>query len=843
MFNNLKIKTRLWLSFGILILAMAGMGSFAIFQMYELTTTATLLYNHPYTAGKAIREATINLKQMRILTLRSALFTDNVELDSTLVEVDALKEQNRQLHVIIKERFLGDLQEIEAFITLSGKHGELRDEAINLLKTGNREQAVLFLLGSEYTKQFEELERHIKKIMKFGNDKAEAFMLSGNAQAHNSYRWTLGVLIATIILSLWMGITLAQAVNRPLNQAVAIAKAITAGTLNNEIEVTSTNETGQLLSALSTMQSQLWERFEEDKRITEEINTVTHAASQGDFNKRIHLENKTGTFKVLGDSINQVLEFNQSAIKDLMRVFSAVAQGDLTKTITNDYSGELAQLKQDANVTVLKLTEVTEEINTVTHAASQGDFSKRVHLQNKTGTFKLLGESINQVLEFNQMAVKDLMRVFSAVAQGNLTEVITNSYSGELAKLKNDANTTVLKLTEVTEEISTVTHTASQGDFSKRISLEGKTGTFKTIGESINQVLDFNQLAITDLMRVFSAVAQGDLMETITNNYSGELAQLKHDANATVQKLTEVMTIIKQSAEVVSTAAQEISKGNANLSERSTQQAASLEETAASMEQMTGTVQQNAENAKQANQLASSAKGRAEQGNQVVRDAVAAINEINRSSKKITEIISVIDEIAFQTNLLALNAAVEAARAGEYGRGFAVVATEVRTLAQRSAAAAKEIKTLIQDSNGKVDEGTKLANQSGQALEEIVTAVKKVSDIIAEIAAASTEQSAGIEQVNKAISQMDQMVEQNSALVEQAAAASESMKEQAQELSKQVAFFKMGETLGEREFAKVVNTLPAFVPVRAPVRAPVKREVTTQKSQKMEKSRAEWEDF
>ncbi len=353
----------------------------------------------------------------------------------------------------------------------------------------------------------------------------------------------------------------------------------------------------------------------------------------------------------------------------------------------------------------------------------------------------------------------------------------------------------------VSEEIQIVTQTASQGDFSQRIQLENKTGSFKTITESINQVLDFNQLAIADLGRVFAAFAQGDLTQTITNDYSGELEQLKHDANATVQKLIEILTVIKHSAEVVSHAAAELSQGNADLSQRTTQQAASLQETAASMEQMTGTVQQNADNAKQANQLAVSARERAEQGNRVVKEAVGAINEIHQSSKQITDIIGVINEIAFQTNLLALNAAVEAARAGEHGRGFAVVASEVRNLAQRSAAAAKEIKTLIQDSNVKVEEGTKLANQSGQSLEEIVVAVKKVNDIIAEIAAASTEQSAGIAQVNKAIAQMDTMVEQNSAMVEQATAASESMTHQAHTLKTQVAFFKI-ET-GEMEAEEI----------------------------------------
>lgn len=552
-------------------------------------------------------------------------------------------------------------------------------------------------------------------------------------------------ILVLIFVVYWM----AQRISGALSNIVDVSEAITNGKLDSVITITRQDEVGQLFSAFQVMQTQLRERSEIDKCVTEEINAVVLMASQGNFDQRINLEGKIDTFKTIGEGVNRILELNQSAVKDLTRVFSAVARGDLTQTIINNYSGELAQLKQDANTTVQRLTEVTKEISIVTGAASQGDFTKR-------------------------------------------------------------------------------------------ISLETKAGTFKAIGESINRVLQFNQLAIKDLTRVFSAVAQGDLTQTITNDYFGELEQLKHDTNSTVQKLTEVLTVIQGTSSVVTQAAAEIAQGNDSLSQRTTEQAASLEETSSNMEEMTMTVQQNAESAEQASQLASSAKERAEQGNHVVKDAILAISEIHKSSKKITEIIGVIDEIAFQTNLLALNAAVEAARAGDQGRGFAVVATEVRNLAQRSAAAAKEIKNLIQDSNLKVEEGTKLANQSGQALEELVIAVKKVNDIVSEIAAASSEQSMGIAQVNKAVNQMDEMVEQNSALVEQGMAASESMKEQAQMLQAQVAFFNMGSSA-------VKETSLASRPRKMHTGRPISPFFTSTSKSKLkqtsEDNKQEWKDF
>ncbi len=296
---------------------------------------------------------------------------------------------------------------------------------------------------------------------------------------------------------------------------------------------------------------------------------------------------------------------------------------------------------------------------------------------------------------------------------------------------------------------------------------------------------------MVDAKRVLGNLAQGDLTDQMTSACEGDLEQIKVSLNSAITNLTTTLTTVRTAAESVSTGAEQITKGNEDLSQRTSEQASSLEETSSAMEEMTSTVKQNADNAKQANQLAVTARDVAQKGGAVTTKAIDAMGEINKSSKKIADIITVIDEIAFQTNLLALNAAVEAARAGEHGRGFAVVAAEVRNLAQRSATAAKEIKGLINESVQRVTDGSDLVNQSGKTLEEIVSSVKRVTDIIAEITAASQEQASGIDQVNKAIMQMDETTQQNAALVEEATSASQSMKEQARELMSQVATFKM----------------------------------------------------
>ena len=345
----------------------------------------------------------------------------------------------------------------------------------------------------------------------------------------------------------------------------------------------------------------------------------------------------------------------------------------------------------------------------------------------------------------------------------------------------------------IEKEINDLISIAGNGDLDVRIKETDKRGFFLRLAKGLNSLVGIVDDAVSDTGKMLAAMANGDLSKRIEQDYQGSFDKLKQDANTTADKLTDVIHRISSSATMVASGAEEISQGNADLSQRTEEQASALEETASSMEEMTSTVRQNADNAKVANELAAETRDKAQLGGEVVNRAVISMSAINESSKKIADIISVIDEIAFQTNLLALNAAVEAARAGEQGRGFAVVAGEVRNLAQRSAGAAKEIKELIRDSVGKVEDGTQLVNESGATLQEIVTCVQRVTGMISDIAEASEEQSSGIEQVNKAISEMDEMTQQNAALVEQASAAGESMAEQANDMRRLLQFFSLSQ--------------------------------------------------
>ncbi len=414
----------------------------------------------------------------------------------------------------------------------------------------------------------------------------------------------------------------------------------------------------------------------------------------------------------------------------------------------------------------------------------------------------IIGKSVD-VFHKNPSHQRNLLKSLTSTYQGS-ADVGGRHFNITANPIFQDNNRvgTVVEWVDKTEEIAiereidTMVDAAGKGDFTKQIAVSGKSGFFLTLGDGLNNLVGTIEVALNDILRMLGAMAKGDLSERITREYEGAFGQLKLDANSTANKLTEIIAEIRTSAESIVTSSGEIASGNSDLSQRTEEQASSLEETASSMEEMTETLKQSASNATEANDLTLAAQSAAKEGGEVVNRAIKAMEDINGASKKINDIISVIDEIAFQTNLLALNAAVEAARAGEQGRGFAVVAGEVRNLAQRSAAAAKEIKELIRDSVSKVDYGTNLVNQSGETLTNIVSSVESVTAMMHDIANSAKEQEVGIDQVNIAISQMDEMTQQNAALVEEASAASEAMSEQAVNMNNIVEFFKVNTTEG-----------------------------------------------
>lgn len=823
MFSKLKISTKLFLSFGVLTVLIITVGLFAIYQNNHLANLTVKMYDHPLTVGYTIRDIYNNILQIRSNLKDIALAEDLASVAPEIEEMELLEEEILFAFKVLDEKFLGDKEEVENLKKKFSEWQPIRSEIIALKRAGKNQEVIYFLSNGKGFIYYSHLKEMTTSIREFASQKANEFLERAKAEARSSKILIISILTIITLTALGIAFFMTRAITRPLNFTTTIANAVATGKLDNEIKIRSRDEIGQLLQSFADMQTQLRERIEEDKRIANEALRLNQALDT--VSTSVFITNNQYEIIYVNKSAFQLFKENEIKIRQHLPTFDANTllgacidifhkqpehQRETLSQITSAHRTNIAigELSMDLTVTPVinaegehlgwvsewndRTAEVAteREVNTVMSAASQGDFSQRIDIKGKKGFFKTLSEGLNQTLDYNQQMIEELMRVFSAIARGDLTQTITKDYAGMLEQLKKDVNATVAILISVMNAIKQTAETASQGDFSQRVVLTDKEGFFRNLSEVINQILDYNQQMVEELMHVFSAIAKGDLTQTITKDYSGALAQLKTDVNATIETLTGVINLVKQAAEAVSNAAEEMSQGNNNLSQRTEEQAASLEQTAASMEEMTGTVQQNANNTQQAAELAAKAREQAQDGGSIVNTAVDAMSEINQSSKQVADIIGVIDDIAFQTNLLALNAAVEAARAGEQGRGFAVVATEVRNLAQRSAEAAKEIKRLIQNSVGKVEEGSRLVNQSGTTLEEIVTAVRKVNDIISEIASAGQEQSSGIHQVNKAVIQMEEMTQQNAALVEEASVSSDCMKEQAKNLKNHVAFFK-----------------------------------------------------
>lgn len=536
---------------------------------------------------------------------------------------------------------------------------------------------------------------------------------------------SLIAIFITIVLFYFFSHTLSD----PLAKLVTVANNMADGQLNNTTSVTGSREVTQLSNAFSAMQTQLYQYLTEQKRIIHEALRINQA-----------LDN-VPTPVLISDHEDKIIYANHSAICLLKIMESAI------KTYSTDFKVENLL---GMSIQFLQSTE------------------------NKNEKFN------------NQTICQTHLNIEQFILEVTMTSIVSNSGQqlGRVIELDNRTEEIAIE-----QEINTVMYAASRGELTQRIELKDKQGFFKNLSEIVNRMLEDNSQLIHELITVFAALASGNLTSTITREYSGSLEQLKSDVNTTIDKLTQVIHTIQETAELVNNAAREISQGNMSLSQRIEEQAASLEQTTASMEEMTTTVQRNTDNANHAMVLVIQAQEQAQLGRKVAQAMVAATLEINASSKQVTDIIGVIDSIAFQTNLLALNAAIEAARAGEQGRGFAVVATEVRNLAQRTTEYAKQIKLLTEDNMHKIAEGTRLADESGKTLETIVMSVKKVNDIITEIVSADQEQLFGIKQVNKAVIQMDEMTQQNAALVEETAATSEAMYEQVAQLKDNIEFF------------------------------------------------------
>jgi methyl-accepting chemotaxis protein len=536
-----------------------------------------------------------------------------------------------------------------------------------------------------------------------------------------------------LLLALYLFASLRNSVTRQVVSLKTVVDAIAAGDFKHVSQTHTQDEIGEFAAALDKVRDALGERIANEKALSDHMLRVKMALDNAGTPFRI--ADQSGTVVYANPKMFEVLRSIEPAMKELNPNFS----------IENFVGSSIANLMSDP-----------------------ADYMKRLDAL--------------KTLTINEKEVGG--RVFSIT-----TAPVFDDKGNRLGTVGEWLDRTEQVVIE--KELAEIVNAAAAGDFSRRVSLAGKSGFFLNLGQGLNQLLETNERGLHAVASVLQALARGDLTERLEGEYQGLFARLQNDTNATVESLSDLVLQIREVSELVNTAAREIAAGNADLSSRTEEQASSLEETASSMEELSATVRQNADSARQANALAANSNVLASQGGEMVQRVIGNMGGIQEGSKRIADIVGVIDAIAFQTNILALNAAVEAARAGEQGRGFAVVASEVRSLAQRSATAAKEIRELIVSSVARVEDGVRLVQEAGGTMTNVVSSFSEVARLVTDITGASREQSSGIDQVTRAVTQMDEVTQQNAALVEEAAAAAESLEDQARGLVELVSRFRL----------------------------------------------------
>ncbi|MBE9561622.1 MAG: MCP four helix bundle domain-containing protein [Proteobacteria bacterium] len=670
MLQNMRIRTKLFASFGIVITFLIFVGLFAILQMTTLSNVTTKLYNHPLIVSNAVRDVNINIVKIHRSMKDIALSKDAKSIETTVKIVNNYEQAVYASFDIITERFLGDKQDVNALKTLFTDWKPIRDKVIELVRNKQIEQAAS-ITKKKGAKHVANLEVAMDKLIDFANNKAIQFLDNANTQKNQLILLVSIFMLVAIVIGIWISVIISGTIANSVNQAITFANSIASGDLTNDIKFNTKTETGRLLQALDAMQLQL------QQRIKELDNTQKKLQERMEEDKRIATE---------------ALRINRA----LDKVITSVLITDSTYKIIyiNDAALRLFTHQEDQICTHLPHFNANKLI----------DGNIDIFYQNPTQQRQLLTNLID--------SHHDTLNLGDLTIDTTMTPVI-NKGGERLGTVFEFKDRTLEVATE--QEINSVIHAASQGDFQQRIVTTDKADFFKIFSESINQIIEINQVVTEDVMRMFAALSQGDLTQKIETDYTGIFTHLKNDANVTVENLTEIMQEILQQTETVNNASNEISSGNISLSQRTEEQAASLEETSASMEQMTGTVQQNADNSKYAAQLAINARDQAEKGGVVVNSTITAMTEI-------------------------------------------------------------------------------------------VVAVKKVNDIITEIASASQEQASGINQVNDAVAQMDEMTQQNATLVEELSTSSNVMKDQVQSLTNLVSFFKIRKT--KKDYQKIATSKP-----------------------------------
>jgi len=812
MLKSWNIASKLSLGFGGMLALMALLVVVGIFNVNFMNDGLTQIGD----VNSVKQRYAINFRGSvhdRAIALRDVtLVSDTTSLNQVIATIKRLSSNYEKSAKPMDDMFIGAQKDSAEEITILNSIKETENKTLPIInkvissKQAGDEVGAKLLLMRDARPLFVEWLARVNQLIDLEESKNKAV----SSQVRSTAEGFQKLMVLMFMIALAIGVAFAILITRNLLKqlggeptvAAALANKIAVGDLSSSIQL-KPNDKNSLMYAMHTMSTSI-------KKLVSDSVMLSQAAVAGKLSTRADSSMHHGDFRQVVDGINATIEAVVTPFNVTSNYLDRIAKGDIPHKITDTYQGDFNAIKENLNTCIDAIKNLVTEASHLEKAAIAGQLSTRADTSKYQGDFRKVIEGVNATLDAVVMPLNVAASYIENIAKGNLPSKINDQYQGDFNTLKNNLNQCIDALNLLLSDTNMLSESAQQGHLDKRADVSKHLGDYSKVIAGVNATLDsvmennaieaqakahLNEVlasAVAEIQHVVAAAKDHDLLKRVSlDDKTDVMLNLCEGVNSMLDNTVAILAQVRGASETISTAAKEISQGNTDLSKRTEEQATSLEKTAASMEELSGTVKQNAENAKQANQLAMTASAVAIQGGEVVGRVVTTMTSINASAHKIEDIIAVIDGIAFQTNILALNAAVEAARAGEQGRGFAVVAGEVRNLAQRSASAAKEIKELITDSVNKTAVGTTLVENAGKTMQEVVTSVKRVSDIISEIAAASVEQSKGIDQVNSAVTQMDEVTHQNAALVEQAAAAAESLKDQAEELNAAVSVFQI----------------------------------------------------
>ncbi len=740
MIKSMKLSAKLIWGFSFLTLIGAIIGIFAMTQIKAIDDADTKMYKQMTVPLGEIGDMINYFQRMRVNS-REVLIAETIEDKNKYINrFNELSEEFNKVAASFKSTLFSEAGK-EIFKDMM-KYKELyvieATKVFDAWLANDKFTALMIMYGTAGDAN-KEVQKHIDEMQASKIGFAKQTAVENNEMAEMAFIVMTILIILGIIVSALLAFFIIKGVMRQLGadpmEVQAIANKVADGDLSSRIELKA-GDNSSLLYSMEQMSKAILAMVNESKALAQ-------AGVEGKLDKRADASQYKGEFKAVVSGVNATLDAVIGPLNVAAEYVDRISKGDIPPVITDNYNGDFNEIKQNLNQCITAVRLLVEDAAMLAKAAEEGRLSTRADAGRHQGDFRKIVQGVNNTLDFVIKPIDETLTVLEALSEGNLTERVRGNFAGDHAKLK----------------------------------------------EKLNLTLD--SLPLDETMKVMKEVADGDLSIKMEGNYKGDSLQLKESVNDTIESLNNILKQVVQTVEEVTRGAMQVSDASTALSQGATEQAASLEEITSSMSEIGSQTRLNAENANMANSLSFDARDSAEKGNNEMAALNSAMNEINDSSKNISKIIKVIDEIAFQTNLLALNAAVEAARAGRHGKGFAVVAEEVRGLAARSATAAKETAELIENSIKTVDRGSTIAMKTGEALEEIKNASIKVADIISEINTSSNEQAQAISQINEGLTQIDKVTQTNTASAEESASASEQLSSQATLLRDLISKFKL----------------------------------------------------